>query len=236
MTVFEAGPKALAKVAITGGGRCNLTNDFQGIRSLAEAYPRGERVMKRALKAFSQEDTIRWFTAEGVPCTLQADHCWFPESQDAMDIVRCLLKGMKGADLRLNTPVTSTVVAGLTASENLTHADAAAKGTEVCSASAKKYADATEKTPFPQQTADATEKPRQATLLRIMSTLDDTCVVKRVGPERAEVVKGEAASLLENLSEEKLKDLCARYAAEGISPGGAADMLALTIFIDSIIL
>ena len=133
VTVFEAGPKALAKVAITGGGRCNLTNDFQGIRSLAEAYPRGERVMKRALKAFSQEDTIRWFTAEGVPCVLQADHCWFPESQDAMDIVRCLLKGMKGVDLRLNTPVTSTVVAGLTASENLTHADAAAKGTEVCS-------------------------------------------------------------------------------------------------------
>ncbi|MCR4569166.1 MAG: NAD(P)/FAD-dependent oxidoreductase, partial [Bacteroidales bacterium] len=143
VTVFEAGPKALAKVAITGGGRCNLTNDFQGIRSLAEAYPRGERVMKRALKAFSQEDTIRWFTAEGVPCTLQVDHCWFPESQDAMDIVRCLQRGMKGVDLRLNTPVTSTVVAGLTASENLTHADAAAKGTEVCSASTKNYADAT---------------------------------------------------------------------------------------------
>ena len=107
VTVFEAGPKALAKVAITGGGRCNLTNDFQGIRSLAEAYPRGERVMKRALKAFSQEDTIRWFTAEGVPCVLQADHCWFPESQDAMDIVRCLQRGMKGVDLRLSTPVTS---------------------------------------------------------------------------------------------------------------------------------
>jgi triphosphoribosyl-dephospho-CoA synthetase len=31
-----------------------------------------------------------------------------------------------------------------------------------------------------------------------------------------------------------LKELCERYAAEGISPGGAADMLALTIFIDSI--
>ena len=40
VTVFEAGPKALAKVAVTGGGRCNLTNDFQGIRSLTEAYPR----------------------------------------------------------------------------------------------------------------------------------------------------------------------------------------------------
>ena len=105
VTVFEAGSKPLAKVAITGGGRCNLTNNFQGIRSLADAYPRGERVMKRALKAFSQEDTIRWFTERGVPCVLQEDHCWFPRSQDAMDIVRCLLREMKGADLRLRTPV-----------------------------------------------------------------------------------------------------------------------------------
>lgn len=107
VTVFEAGSKPLAKVAITGGGRCNLTNDFEGIRSLSDAYPRGERVMKRALKAFSNDDTIRWFTERGVPCTLQEDHCWFPCSQDAMDIVRCLLRSMDGADLRVSTPVSS---------------------------------------------------------------------------------------------------------------------------------
>ena len=107
ITVFEAGSKPLAKVAITGGGRCNLTNDFEGIRSLADAYPRGERLMKRALKAFSNDDTIRWFTAQGVPCVLQDDHCWFPQSQDAMDVVRALLRAMKGVDLRLNTKVVS---------------------------------------------------------------------------------------------------------------------------------
>ncbi len=107
VTIFEAGSKPMAKLAITGGGRCNLTNDFQGIRSLAEAYPRGERVMKRALKAFSNDDTIAWFTARGVPCVLQSDHCWFPQSQDAMDVVRCLQRGMKGTELRLNTPVLS---------------------------------------------------------------------------------------------------------------------------------
>ena len=123
VTVFEAGTKPLAKVAITGGGRCNLTNDFQGIRSLSEAYPRGERVMKRALKAFSQEDTIAWFQAEGVPCVLQADHCWFPRSQDAMDVVHALLHAMKGVELRLNTPVVSL-------------------RPKVCSASAKNIADA----------------------------------------------------------------------------------------------
>ncbi len=107
VTVFEASPKSLAKVAITGGGRCNLTNSFAGIRSLGEAYPRGERVMKRALKAFSQEDTIRWFEGQGVPCVLQEDHCWFPQSQNAMDIVHALQRAMKGAEIRLKTPAVS---------------------------------------------------------------------------------------------------------------------------------
>jgi hypothetical protein len=107
VTVFEAASKPLAKVAITGGGRCNLTNSFEGIRSLAEAYPRGERLMKRALRAFSNDDTIAWFTAQGVPCVLQPDHCWFPQSQDAMDIVRALLRAMKGCDVRLNSRVNS---------------------------------------------------------------------------------------------------------------------------------
>ncbi len=74
----------------------------------------------------------------------------------------------------------------------------------------------------------------QKTLLMIMSSLDDTCVVKRVGKQRAEEVKKEAGELLNSFNEEKLDDMCRRYAAEGISPGGAADMLALTIFIDSI--
>ncbi len=69
----------------------------------------------------------------------------------------------------------------------------------------------------------------QKTLLRIMSTLDDTCIIHRVGSERAQEVKAEASSTSD------LKELCARYASERISPGGAADMLALTIFINSIL-
>ena len=105
VTLFEAGPKPMAKLAVTGGGRCNLTNDFQGIKSLKEAYPRGERVMQRALKAFSEQDTVRWFETHGVPLVLQDDHCWFPRSQDAMDVVRCLEQALKGSSLRLQHPV-----------------------------------------------------------------------------------------------------------------------------------
>ena len=107
--VYETGPKPLAKVAVTGGGRCNLTNSFDGIRSLAEAYPRGERLMKRLLRVFSQEDTWHWFESAGVSLVLQEDHCVFPQSQDAMDIVRALLRRMEGVNLRLRTPVSSVI-------------------------------------------------------------------------------------------------------------------------------
>ena len=81
VTLLEAASKPLAKVAITGGGRCNLTNSFEGIRSLSEAYPRGERIMKRALQVFSHGSragaslwysnrTIAGFPARKTPRTL----------------------------------------------------------------------------------------------------------------------------------------------------------------------
>ena len=73
---------------------------------------------------------------------------------------------------------------------------------------------------------------KQKTLLLIMSELDDTCIISRVGYERAQEVKREAQALREDFSEEKLRAMCERYSAEGISPGGAADMLALTIFFE----
>jgi cytidyltransferase-like protein len=75
----------------------------------------------------------------------------------------------------------------------------------------------------------------QKTLLRIMSQLDDTCVIHRVGYARAQEIKEEAKALLADFSEEGLKEMKERYDAEGISPGGAADMLALTILVDSLL-
>ncbi|MBR4757123.1 MAG: triphosphoribosyl-dephospho-CoA synthase, partial [Bacteroidales bacterium] len=75
----------------------------------------------------------------------------------------------------------------------------------------------------------------QKTLLRIMSRLDDTCVIHRVGFDRAQEVRKEAQALLEDFSPEELKQMKERYDSEGISPGGAADMLALTILADSLL-
>lgn len=101
VTVYESGRKPLAKVAITGGGRCNLTNSFEHVRSVKEAYPRGEKLMKRALKVFSNNDVMAWFEREGVALTVQADGCVFPFSQDAMEIVCTLTRLMNRYGVRL---------------------------------------------------------------------------------------------------------------------------------------
>lgn len=103
VTVIESGRKLLAKVAITGGGRCNLTNSFRDIRSIAAAYPRGEKLMKRLLREFSHDDTMAWFEREGVRLVTQDDQCVFPKSQDAMEIVGTLTSLMRRLGVEIKT-------------------------------------------------------------------------------------------------------------------------------------
>ena len=91
VTVLEKGTKPLAKVAITGGGRCNLTNSFAEVKSLEQVYPRGFRLMKKLFHHFSSEDAYEWFEREGVRLVTQDDECVFPQSQDAMEIVNKLI-------------------------------------------------------------------------------------------------------------------------------------------------
>ena len=73
------------------------------------------------------------------------------------------------------------------------------------------------------------------TLLHIMTTLDDTNILHRRGVEGLARAKSEAARLLQDFGERGLSSLNKDFIRENISPGGSADMLSLTIFINSII-
>ena len=92
VTIFERAQKVLAKVEITGGGRCNVTNSFAAIMDMKQAYPRGHKLMKRLMKTFSHEDTYRWFEQHGVPLVTQEDECVFPKAQDSHAIINCLVR------------------------------------------------------------------------------------------------------------------------------------------------
>lgn len=94
VVLFEAQDRPLKKVAITGGGRCNLTNSFQMVNNLRDVYPRGHQLMKRLMYSWNQWDTMSWFEEHGVHLVTQEDECVFPQSQRAMEIVGVLRDGL----------------------------------------------------------------------------------------------------------------------------------------------
>ena len=104
VTLFEAGPRPLAKVAVTGGGRCNLTNTFASAQDLRAVYPRGHALMKRLFRSFGPEQTRHWFEAEGIRLVEEEGGRIFPASGEALQIVRMLLRRLQetGVQLRCN--------------------------------------------------------------------------------------------------------------------------------------
>ena len=103
VTIFEKSKQVLAKVEISGGGRCNCTNSFAEVGDLSEVYPRGHRLMKRLMKGLSQEDAYNWFERHGVRLTTQEDQCVFPMSQDSHTIINCFLAEARRHNIEIRT-------------------------------------------------------------------------------------------------------------------------------------
>ncbi len=83
--------------------------------------------------------------------------------------------------------------------------------------------------------AENTETACHKLLLHIMSQLDDTNVIHRVGYEQAQQVKQEASALLNDYNTAGMEKMNCDYIARNVSPGGSADMVALTLFIQTIL-
>ena len=92
VVIFEKSTKLLAKVKISGGGRCNLTNNCASIKELSAAYPRGGNALKKAFRSFDNRQTMQWFESRGIPLVTQEDNCVFPNSQNSQSIIDCFLE------------------------------------------------------------------------------------------------------------------------------------------------
>ncbi|MBR6456495.1 MAG: aminoacetone oxidase family FAD-binding enzyme [Prevotella sp.] len=103
VTIFERSRHLLAKVAISGGGRCNCTNSFENVRDLSQVYPRGHRLMKRLFNLFDYRDAYEWFERHGVKLTTQADGCVFPASQNSQTIIDCFLRESRRFGVKIQT-------------------------------------------------------------------------------------------------------------------------------------
>ena len=107
VTIFEKSKKVLAKVEVSGGGRCNCTNSFANVSDLSQVYPRGHRLMKRLFKTFNHQDAYDWFERHGVRLVTQDDECVFPVSQDSHTVINCFLYETKrhGVEIRTESKI-----------------------------------------------------------------------------------------------------------------------------------
>ncbi len=103
VTIFESSPKPLAKVRISGGGRCNVTNARTDPHELVAHYPRGGRELLGPFHRFGPRETKAWFEARGVPLVTQPDLCLFPASDDSTTVIDCLLGAARAAGVELRT-------------------------------------------------------------------------------------------------------------------------------------
>ena len=94
------GAKTLgAKILVSGGGRCNVTNqqvkasDFHGNR----------KVIDRILRRFNEQATVQWFTSLGVPLQTETTGKLFPVSKKSRTVLAALLRRCEELSIRLLT-------------------------------------------------------------------------------------------------------------------------------------
>lgn len=105
VVLYEATAHPLAKVRVSGGGRCNTTHACPDPRELVKRYPRGGRELLGPFHRFGPRDTIAWFAARGVELKTESDGRMFPVTDDSGTIVDCLRRAADQAGVKLYLPI-----------------------------------------------------------------------------------------------------------------------------------
>ncbi|MBT5902599.1 MAG: NAD(P)/FAD-dependent oxidoreductase [Opitutaceae bacterium] len=107
VVLFEATGHVLAKVRISGGGRCNTTHACFEPRELVKRYPRGSRELIGPMNKFGPRETVAWFAARGVELKTESDGRMFPTTDDSGTIIDCLQSAIahSAVPVRIRMPV-----------------------------------------------------------------------------------------------------------------------------------
>ena len=101
--ILEKSTKVLAKVKISGGGRCNFTHACYIPTELAKFYPRGQKELLGPFHTFASGDTIEWFENRGVDFYTTDDGSIFPKSDDSQTIIDTFLNLAKRYEIDIYT-------------------------------------------------------------------------------------------------------------------------------------
>jgi predicted Rossmann fold flavoprotein len=104
--LVDKGNKLGRKLAISGGGRCNVTNRLP-VEEIIKHIPGNGRFLYSAFSIFSNEDIIRFFEKLGIKLKEEDNGRMFPTTDKAQSVVDALLNQLKkfNVKIRTNTPV-----------------------------------------------------------------------------------------------------------------------------------
>lgn len=107
VSIFEATRKPLAKVLMSGGGRCNVTHACFDPKTLVKHYPRGAKELIGPFYSFGPTQMIEWLERHGVSLHTEKDGRMFPVSNKSQTIISCFMNAAAeaGVDLRLGSGV-----------------------------------------------------------------------------------------------------------------------------------
>lgn len=108
VVILEKTNKWLQKVKVSGGGRCNVTNDRSKPSELVGFYPRGAKKLYKSFEKFSTSDMVKWLKDHGVETHAEADLRMFPVTNSSQTIIDCFINTCKryGVNVLRNENVT----------------------------------------------------------------------------------------------------------------------------------
>lgn len=108
--LLDKGEKLGKKLAISGGGRCNITNNKE-IDELIQYIPGNGRFLYSVFATFNNRDIVQFFERLGVKVKEEDNGRMFPVSNKAKTVVQALINQVRsvGVEIRVNTPVKKVV-------------------------------------------------------------------------------------------------------------------------------
>ncbi|MBM7646666.1 putative Rossmann fold flavoprotein [Scopulibacillus daqui] len=104
--LLDKGDKLGRKLAISGGGRCNVTNRMP-VDEIIKHIPGNGKFLYSAFSEFNNEDIIRFFEGLGIRLKEEDYGRMFPISDSAKSVVQALLKKVKSLNvaIKVHAPV-----------------------------------------------------------------------------------------------------------------------------------
>lgn len=110
--LLEKNKRLGEKLRISGGGRCNITNAEEDVKTLLSNYGEAEKFLYSVFSEFGIKDTFEFFESKGLPIKVEDRKRAFPLSEKAVDVVDVLVKyaSKGGVEIRTATPVRKIIL------------------------------------------------------------------------------------------------------------------------------